>query len=115
MISIDTARQLALSLPEAEEHDHFGRPSFRIKGKIFSTLWPIEKRAMVKLSLIDQSVFTAFDSSVFYPVPGGWGRQGATFIELKKVKKAMLKDALTTAWCTAAPKKLVEKHFGNDG
>ena len=66
---------------------------------------------MVKLSLDDQSVFCAFDKRVIYPVPGGWGRQGATYIELKKVKKTMLFDAMTVAYCTVAPKKLAEKYL----
>ena len=114
-MTTENARQIALSLPGAEEHPHFNRPSFRVKGKIFSTLWPVENRMMVKLSLIDQSVFIKFDPAVIYPVPGGWGRQGATFIELKTVKKAMLKDALTTAWLNVAPKKLVEQYFGKNG
>jgi len=61
---------------------------------------------MVKLSLSDQSVFCSFDNSIIYPVPGGWGRQGSTFIELKKIKKGMLKDALTTAFCHVAPQKI---------
>ena len=33
------ARKLALALPEAVEQDHHGRPSFRVNGKIFATLW----------------------------------------------------------------------------
>lgn len=115
IVSLSTARKLALSLPEATEQDHFGRPSFRVGGKIFSTLWPIEKRVMVKLSMIDQSVFSSFDNQVFYPVPGGWGRQGCTFAELRKVKKSMLQDALTAAWQHAAPKKLALAHFPANG
>jgi len=39
----EEARALALSLPEAVEQDHHGRPSFRVDGKIFATLWN-EKR-----------------------------------------------------------------------
>jgi hypothetical protein len=35
----DDARQLALGLPEAVEQDHHGRPSFRVGGRIFATLW----------------------------------------------------------------------------
>lgn len=62
---------------------------------------------MVKLSAIEQSVFCAFDKTIIYPVPGVWGRQGATFINLQKIKPAMLKDALTAAWCHVAPKTLV--------
>jgi len=47
-------------------------------------------------------------------VPGAWGKHGATFINLKKVKKSMLTDALTTAWKTTALPKLVEKYFGKE-
>ena len=105
MINIETARQLALSLPNTEEYDHFGRPAFKIKGKrTFATLWPAEQRMMVKLSLIDQSVFNSFDPAIFYPVPNKWGLQGATFIELSRVRLDMLQDAVTAAWETAAIK-----------
>ncbi|MDB5143167.1 MAG: MmcQ/YjbR family DNA-binding protein [Mucilaginibacter sp.] len=105
MIDMETARQIALSLPDTEEYDHFGRPAFKIKGKrTFATLWPAEKRMMVKLSLIDQSVFQSFDTTVFYPVPNKWGLKGATFVELSKVRLDMLQDAITTAWETALKK-----------
>lgn len=105
MADIETARQIALSLPGTEEYDHFGRPAFKIKGKItFATLWPAEQRMMVKLSLIDQSVFNTFNPAIFYPVPNKWGLQGATFIELAAVRPDMLQDAITTAWQTASAK-----------
>ncbi len=98
MISQDAFRKLALSFPDAVEEPHFGIPSFRVNKKVFATLWEKENRAMVRLSLIDQSVFCSYDESVFFPVPGGWGKQGATFVDLKKVRKDMFKDALTTAY-----------------
>jgi len=40
MVSGDKARELALALPESVEHDHHGRPSFRVAGKIFATRRP---------------------------------------------------------------------------
>jgi hypothetical protein len=102
MVELETARQIALSQPEAEEFDHFGRPAFRIKKKrVFATLWPVENRMMVKLTLVDQSVFNAFDPNIFYPVPNKWGLKGATFIELAQVRPDMLEDAIHTAWETA--------------
>jgi hypothetical protein len=110
MVSIETARQMALSFPETDEHPHFDRKAFRVKKKIFATMQEKEKRMMVRLTLVDQSVFCAFDPAVIYPVTGGWGRQGATIIELGKIKKAMFSDALTTAYCTVAPKKLAEPY-----
>ena len=42
MVSVEQARRLALALPEAVEQDHHGRPSFRVAGKIFATLWDEE-------------------------------------------------------------------------
>jgi hypothetical protein len=111
MVTVAAARQLALSLPETEEKSHFEKPDFRVKNKIFATIKADKQLMMVKLSAVDQSVFCSFDKAVIYPVPGGWGRQGATYIELKKVKKAMLLDALTMAWKQVAPKKMVAKYF----
>ena len=105
MIDIETAREIAMALPGTEEKDHFGMPSFRVNNRIFSTLWVKEHRMMVKLSPIDQSVFNAFDPSIFYPVPNKWGLGGATFVELAKVRRDMLEDALTVAWKNASIKR----------
>ena len=111
MVSVAAARQIALSLPEAEERKHFHLPDFRVKNKIFASLHEDKYLVMVKLNAIDQSVFCSFDKTIIYPVPGGWGKKGATFINLKKVKKEMLTDALTTAWKAVAPKPMVKKYF----
>ncbi|BAU55845.1 MmcQ/YjbR family DNA-binding protein [Mucilaginibacter gotjawali] len=97
-MDIETARQLALSLPGTVELDHFGRPSFRFNNKIFATLWPGQNRMMVKLTPIDQDVFHSFDPAVFYPVPNKWGLKGATFVELSIVRRDMLEDALNLAY-----------------
>lgn len=109
MVSIETVRLLALSFPETDEHPHFHLISFRVKKKIFATLDEKLKKVMVKLNLTDQSVFCSFDKTVIYPVPGGWGLKGASYIELGKVKRAMFKDAITTAYCNLAPAGLAKK------
>ena len=111
MITLSEARKLALTLPEVEEKSHFNQPDFRVKGKIFAVLHAEGNEIMVKLSIIDQSVFCAIDKSVIYPVPGGWGRKGATLINLKKVRRGIFMDALITAWKTTAPVKLVAKYY----
>jgi hypothetical protein len=102
---METARQMALALPGTEEKPHFDIPSFRVNNKIFATLHTKTNRVMVKLSLVEQSVFCAIDKTIIYAVPGGWGAKGATFVELKKVKKDILQDALQHAWQHIAPKK----------
>lgn len=105
MITFQQYRELALSFADVEELPHFYIPSFRYKGKIFATYWVKENRAMVKLTLEDQSVFCGYDRTIFFPVDGTWGKQGATLVELKKVRKDMFKDALTLAYNGVAQKK----------
>ncbi len=104
MVSAETIRKMSLALEGTEELPHFEKPSFRIKKKIFATLDLKNNRVCLKLSLVDQSVFSAFDSSVIYPVPNSWGKQGWTFVELAKVRKDMLKDALSCAYAEVGKK-----------
>lgn len=114
MISVENFRKIALEFDEAEEQTHFEKTSFRINKKIFATLdTKLKKVVVIKLSEIDQSVFCAHDSSIIYPVNGAWGIQGWTIIELSKVKKEVLKDALTTSYCNVAPKIGFQKSVKN--
>lgn len=105
MITTDQARQIALALPGTTEHPHFDKQAFKANGRIFATLWEKEQRVMVKLSLIDQSVFSSFDAAIIYPIPNKWGLQGWTAIELRSVPEETLEDALQTAWQTIMDKK----------
>ena len=106
MVSIDTLRKLALSFPEATEEAHFEKTSFRVRKKIFATYDDIKKRACIKLSEIDQDVFSSADKTIIFPVDNKWGKQGWTLIEMNKVRKELFIDALTTAYCEVAPKQL---------
>ena len=105
MVTIETFRQLALSFPGAIELPHFEKTSFRVNKKIFATLDIKNTRACLILSETDQSVFSAYDKSVIYPVPNKWGTKGATFVELRMVPKSILKDALKQAYNKIITKK----------
>lgn len=111
MISIKEVRVAALNFEEVVELPHFERTSFRVKKKIFCTMDEKQQIAVLMLRPEDQSVFSAFDKTVFYPVNGTWGRQGATTVELRKVRKSMFKDALTLAYCNKAPAKLAAQYM----
>jgi len=106
MISITTFRKLALALPEVTEEPHFEKMSFRVKKKIFATYDDKNNRAALKLGEIEQNVFSTIDNSTIYPVGNKWGKQGWTIIELKQVPEDVFIDALRTAYCGVAPKKL---------
>jgi hypothetical protein len=109
MVTITAFRKMALDLPGTEEAPHFDLASFRIGKKIFATIHQKENRVMVKLSPLSQSVYCSCDAAVFSPVPGGWGRQGATFVDLGKAGKVLLREALATAFREVQAKPLKKK------
>ena len=114
MVIIDTFRKLALSFPETTEEPHFEKTSFRVKKKIFATYDDIKQIACIKLSEIDQDVFSSADKTIIFPVANKWGKQGWTLIELSKVHKDLFIDALTLAYCEVAPKKLADQIRPNE-
>lgn len=107
MISIKAFRALMGLFPEIKEQPHFEKTSFRLGKKIFATLDSKNYLACINLSEVKQDIFSSVDKTVIFPVPNKWGKQGWTFIDLRKVHRNVLKDALITAYIEMAPAKLV--------
>lgn len=103
---IARVRRLALALPGVVERPHWNLPSFRVNGRIFATIHEHTGRVMVKLSPEQQEEWETREPGVVSPVPGGWGRNGATFVELRSARSAMLRTLLRLAWLNAAPKRV---------
>ena len=101
-------RKLALSLPEVEESSHMGHPDFRVRGKIFATLWSDGKSGMAKLTPEQQEEFVRSEPDVFAPVNGSWGRRGATQVRLTEANRTIVRRALIAAWRNTAPKSLTK-------
>lgn len=110
MVKLPDVKVMALSFESAEEFPHFEIISIRVKKKIFVTINAAENRACLKLSLIDQDVFSTTNPGIIYPVPNAWGKYGWTLVNLKKIKKTIFKDALNCAYCNVAPKILSIKY-----
>ncbi len=109
IVSFDFFQKIALSFPETSEDSHFEKTAFKVKNKIFATYDKKSQRASVKLSEIDQHAFSIADKTIIFAVDNKWGKQGWTIIELTKVNPQLFSDALTTAYCEVAPKKLSEQ------
>lgn len=96
---------MALKLDGAVEAKHMGHPDFRVGGKIFATLgYPKNGFAMVALTPEQQELFVRTERATFRPVPGGWGRKGATHVLLKTAKKTAVREALAVAHGNRAPR-----------
>jgi len=92
-------RRIALSLEGAEESSHMGVPDFRVRGRIFATLASQDQGyGNLMLTLEQQADFVRELPEVFLPIPGGWGRMGATHLRLAPASEDVLAGALRTAW-----------------
>jgi hypothetical protein len=106
----DEFRRIALSLPQTEEVDRRGQSKFRVSRHVFATLAGAgDSVATVHLTPDQQSDFMHAAPNAFTPVPGGWGRLGATQVHLPAATKALLQSALGSAWRNAAPPVLLRK------
>lgn len=92
-------REVALSLDGAEEGSHMGAPDFRVGGRIFATL-AMQDQGYGNLMLSPelQRTLIAEAPDVFLPVPGGWGRMGATHIRLAAASAGQMLKGLELAW-----------------
>jgi len=105
MVSSKEARQLALALPEAVEHDHHGRPSFRVAGKIFATL---RDENHMNVMLDEGGILTAVDSDRETYEEVWWGKRlTAVRVNLRRADAQKLADLLSDAWESKAPKRLL--------
>jgi hypothetical protein len=104
-VSADEARALALSLPEAVELDHHGRPSFRVGGKIFATLW---SDAQMNVMLDEGGILTAVEGAPDSCQEVWWGKRlTAVGVTLARADRKFLGELLADAWEHKAPKRLV--------
>jgi hypothetical protein len=76
-----------------------GSPDFRVGGHIFATLAAQSQGyGNLMLSPERQQDFVTEQPDLFLPVPGGWGRMGATHVRLATASEDVLRGALEVAW-----------------
>jgi hypothetical protein len=98
-MSVQRFRRIALSLPDAVEGAHHGKADFRFRNRVFATLgYPDKDFGMVKLTPEQQVIVVEAEPEIFRPVPGAWGKGGATNVRLARADATMLKSVLKMAW-----------------
>ena len=101
MVDADEARALALALPGSSEQDHHGRPSFRVEGKIFATLWTA---SALNVMLVDDLILAAVATSPDVCSPRYWGKRlAAVRVDLDVADASLVGDLLQAAWSQRVP------------
>ena len=96
MADAATLRRLALALPGAVEQDHHGRPSFRVAGRIFATLWD---PAHANVILDEPGIITAVQNHPRACTEFWWGKRlAAVHVDLQAAGDGLLGELLADAW-----------------
>jgi hypothetical protein len=104
VVTVVQARRLALSLPEAIEADHHGRPSFRVGGRIFATLWDGEH---MNVMIDEPGIRTATETHPEVCGEVWWGKRlAAVRVTLLDADRELLAELLADAWEGKAPARL---------
>ncbi|MES1247052.1 MAG: MmcQ/YjbR family DNA-binding protein [Actinomycetota bacterium] len=118
MATLKDVETIALSLPEVTKgSDDEGRPSFLVDGKVFC--WHREPRKDAPFDDVfvfrtdgreSKELLLADPRGVFFTTPH-WNGYPAVLVhiaDLRKLKKAEVRDAVIEAWLSRAPKKLAK-------
>lgn len=107
-ISAEKLRQYLLELPEVEQRETWGHPTFRVQDKLFASL-PDDATAIVKTTPAEQAELIADDPKVFAVAPRV-GRYGWVTVQLRKVGAEHMRELARAAWRRTAPQRLVQAH-----
>jgi hypothetical protein len=97
---------LCLALPEAEERETWGEPTFRVRDRIFAMGSLDGEFVSVKASLYDQTGLMEMDPKTFSP-SAYTGRYGWVRVRLAGVGTDLTQRLVANAWKRTAPRRLV--------
>jgi hypothetical protein len=113
MVSHDEARRIALALPEATEQDHHGRPSFRVAGRIFATLWDEDH---TNVMLDEDGIRTMAQRHADVCEELWWGKRlAAVQVDLRRADADLIAELYGDAWEGKAPRRLVTSYLRGRG
>ncbi|MCT9090254.1 MmcQ/YjbR family DNA-binding protein [Streptomyces sp. ASQP_92] len=111
MANADDVRRIALALPGATEKLAWGKPTFRVAGKIFASLGDDDAWVGVKCPKEDREELIAAEPDKFFLREGHDDHYDWLRVRLGALDgDAELSAILTDSWRQAAPRKLLDAH-----
>lgn len=87
-------KKIAMSLEGVAEVDHFGRPSYRTKKRIFAVMRPDG----LYVDLPDERKEFLFEADPRTFVKYMWGKRANVIVQIDKVSKAELESLIREGW-----------------
>jgi hypothetical protein len=100
-------KQLALSFPGVREQGHRHGPWFVVGKKAFALYWDKEELWILKLPSHQVMMLIEVRPEVFRPMKSRsmlW-----IYVDVEKLDRAELRDYLTAAWRSVAPRKIASE------
>ena len=111
MVDWETVREIALTLPEAEDASG-ERPAFRVRGKLFA--WQSRKRdgsaLAVRVDRDEKPFILDSNPDVYFETPHYRGYP-AVLIRLENVDRAEVEERIEDAWLIQVPKRLAAEYL----
>jgi hypothetical protein len=111
LVTFDTVREIALSLPGVEEGTSYGTAAFRVRGKFLARLREDGETLVVKIGMEERDLLMQVDPEVFFTTDHYRGYP-SVLIRLPAITRGALEDVLEQAWAAIAPAKLVKARKG---
>jgi hypothetical protein len=126
MATIDDAAEMARTLPEVTEGERHGNRTWAVAGKAFAWERPFSRADVRRFGdeippdgpilavrvddLVEKEAVLAARPKGFFTIPHFDG-YAAVLIQLRRVSKHALREAILDAWRACAPRTLAEEHM----
>jgi hypothetical protein len=99
MATAADVRKLALALDGVREIDHWGRPAFRTRKRIFAVMRPDG----LYLHLTEERKQFLFEAAPEVFVRFMWGKTANVIVQIARISKSELQRLIREAWQHAMP------------